>query len=92
MRSLCERYPQSIAVKRMADTLAKGENSSLEIGSLWGQTDGVHTADYDEYSAQAVNILHDLVQILPSQLQFWHLTARDYDVELRRIGIQEDEP
>jgi hypothetical protein len=92
MRSLCERYLQSIAVKRMADAQAKGDNSSLEIGSLWDQTDGVHTADYDEYSAQAVNIVHDLVQILSSQPQFWHLTARDYDVELRRIGIQEDEP
>ncbi|KAI4615132.1 hypothetical protein J4E83_006856 [Alternaria metachromatica] len=85
MRQLCERHPANLAVKKMRELHREGDSDGpLAGGHLWGDNGGFDTVDYDEYSAEAIVILRDLLDIISTDPGFWHMTASDFDVNARR--------
>ncbi|KAI4704300.1 hypothetical protein J4E81_001366 [Alternaria sp. BMP 2799] len=92
MRKLCERHPENLAVKKMRELHREGDNGgALAGGHLWGAWEDLETVDYDEYSAQTFVIIRDLLDIISTEPEFWHMTASDFDVNARRTFLVENE-
>ena len=85
MRKFCERHPANLAVKKMRELHREGDsNGPLARGHLWDSSEDVNTVDYNEFSAQTFEIIRDLLDIISTEPEFWHMTASDFDVNARR--------
>ncbi|KAI4672806.1 uncharacterized protein J4E78_001309 [Alternaria triticimaculans] len=85
MRKLCERHPANLAVKKMRELHRERDSDGpLAGGHLWGSFEDVVTVDHNEYSAEAIAIIRDLLDIISTDPEFWHMTASDFDVNARR--------
>ncbi|KAI4665200.1 uncharacterized protein J4E88_010525 [Alternaria novae-zelandiae] len=83
MLTLKSLYPNSLAVKKMMEVVQEEGNTVLQDGFLFT----VWSLDY--YNSGY--ILADLSKIMATQPDFYYLTSKEYDLELRRATESDDD-
>ncbi|KAI4627013.1 uncharacterized protein J4E87_004355 [Alternaria ethzedia] len=83
MLTLKSLYPNSLAVQRMMEMVREEGNMGLQDGFLFT----VWLLDY--YNSGY--ILADLATVMATQSDFYYLTSKEYDLELRRATESDDD-
>ena len=77
-------YPNSFAAQRILEKAQEGNDSQLRGGYLF------NVWSLDNYNSDNC-ILVDLIKLMATHPDFYHLTSKEYDLELRKATRSEDD-
>ena len=83
MHTLKSLHPNSLAVQRIVERVQDEDDADLGGGYLF------KVWSLDDYNSDS--ILVDLIKLMATQSGFYHLTSKEYDLDLRRATESDDD-